>query len=195
MKRLSAGLGLLLMLAAASLTAQTAPVEAQPTAQEPLPDLAGHFRQICGTTGEAGPRLPGTDVEAADAPGFFAGDLRRATQSRVVAIGDRYAMRALIPSSADPQHAVFLKCAVAAGATTFSDQVERLSAMLSATPRLGQTGQGFDYAQFTSGPTGFIVYAEPDGWVAIYRMDILMTNVDPRYLRRGARPAPAPSVE
>ncbi|HMG48770.1 MAG TPA: hypothetical protein VK614_15085 [Allosphingosinicella sp.] len=163
-------------------------------AQEPLPDLAGHFQQICGTTSEAGPSLPGNDIAAAEAPGFFADDLRRADASRVVTIGDRYAMRALVPSSADPQHAVLLKCAVASGSTSFSAQVERLSAMLTATPRLGKTSQGFDYAQFIAGATSFSVYSEPDGWVSIYKMDIMMRNVDPRYLRRGARPAPVPSV-
>ena len=30
-------------------------------AQEPAPTLAGQFQQICGTTGEAGPALPGED--------------------------------------------------------------------------------------------------------------------------------------
>jgi hypothetical protein len=163
-------------------------------AQEPQPDLAGHFQQICGTTSEAGPSLPGNDIAAADAPGFFADDLRRAADSRVVAIGDRYAMRALVPSSADPEHAVLLKCAVAAGSTSFSEQVARLSAMLSATPDLGKTQQGFDYAQFRAGLTAYSVYSEPDGWVSIYKMDIMMRNIDPRYLRRGAMPAPLPSV-
>jgi len=169
-------------------------VAAAASAQEPLPDLAGHFQQICGTTSEAGPSLPGSDIAAADAPGFFAGDLQRATDSRVVTIGDRYAMRALVPSSADPEHAVLLKCAVAARATSFSEQVARLSAMLSATPRLGKTQQGFDYAQFSAGMIAYSVYSEPDGWVSVYKMEILMRNIDPRYLRRGARPAPLPSV-
>jgi hypothetical protein len=163
-------------------------------AQEPPPSLAGQFQQICGTTGEAGPSLPGDDVAAADAPGFFAGDLRRATESRVVRIGDRYAMRALVPSSADPQHAVWLKCAVAAGPTSFSEEVDRLSAMLSAEPDLGKTVQGFDYARFSAGLTGFSVHSEPDGWVSIYKMDILMRNIPRKYLKKGARPAPAPSV-
>ena len=164
------------------------------SAQEPLPDLAGHFQQICGTTSEAGPSLPGNDVAAADAPDFFAGDLQRAVESRVVTIGGRFAMRALVPSSADPEHAVFLKCAVASGSTSFSDQVARLSTMLSATPNLGKTPQGFDYAQFTVGMTSFAIYSEPDGWISIYKMDIVMRNIPARYLRRGARPAPVPSV-
>ena len=163
-------------------------------AQEPLPDLAGHFQQICGTTSEAGPSLPGNDIAAADAPGFFASDLQRAQESRVVAIGDRYAMRALVPSSADPAHAVLLKCAVAARAAPFPAQVERLSAMLAATPTIGKTPQGFDYAQFTTGMTAFVIYGEADGWVSIYKMDIMMRNIPSRYLRRGARPAPTPSV-
>ena len=163
-------------------------------AQEPLPDLAGHFQQICGTTSEAGPSLPGDDVAAADAPGFFAGDLGRAEESRVVKIGERYAMRALVPSSADPQHAILLKCAVASGPASFSEQVERLAAMLSKTPALGKTAQGFDYARFTAGPTGFFVYGEPEGWVSIYKMDILMRNIPRKYLKKGATPAPVPSV-
>jgi hypothetical protein len=66
--------------------------------------------------------------------------------------------------------------------------------MLSSTPVLGKTQQDFDYAQFRVGMTSFAVYSEPDGWVSIYKMDIMMRNIDPRYLRRGARPAPLPSV-
>jgi hypothetical protein len=164
-------------------------------AQEAPPALAAHFRQICGTAAEAGPELPGSDIAVADAPGFFAADLGRATQSRLVKVGDRYAMRALVPSSADPQHLVFLKCAVASGPTSFQETVDALSAMLSSQPRLGKTTQDFDFAQFEGGTTNFFsVYAEPNGWVSIYRMDMLMQNIDPKYLKRGARPAPAPSV-
>jgi len=177
----------------ALLVAAIVPVEAA-GAQEPSPDLTGRVKQICGTTAEAGPALPGTDIAAADAPGFFAGDLGRAVESRVVQTDGGYAMRALVPSSADPQHAVFLKCAVAARSASFPQQVDRLSAMLSATPRTGKTGQGFDYAQFAAGMTTFIVYSEPDNWVSIFRMDILMRNIDPKYLKKGAKPAPAPSV-
>ena len=162
--------------------------------QEELPGLASHFEQICGIKGEAGPRLPGDDVAVADAPGFFAGDLRRASESRVVKTGDRYAMRALVPSSFDPQHAMFLKCAVASGPASFAQEVESLSTMISAKARLGKTAQGFDYAQFTAGTTAFSVHSEPDGWVSIYRMDILMRNIDRKYLKKGAKPAPAPSV-
>lgn len=163
-------------------------------AEEPLPDLAGHFKQICGTTDDSGPALPGEEVALADAPGFFLGDLRRATESRVVKIGDRYAMRALMPSSADPQHTMLLKCAVAAGSTSFSDQADRLSAMLSAKADLGKTAQGFDYAQFVSGTTGYYLYAEPDGWASIFKLNILMQNIPRKYLKKGARPAPPPSV-
>jgi hypothetical protein len=163
-------------------------------AEEPLPDLAGHFQQICGTTDEAGPALPGNDVPAADAPAFFAGDLRRSTQSRVVEIGDRYAMRALMPSSADPRFALLLKCAVASGSTPFAGQVERLTAMLSAKPDLGKTAQGFDYAQYVSGTTGYYLYAEPDGWASIFKLNIVMQNVPKKYLKKGSRPAPSPSV-
>ena len=163
-------------------------------AQAPPPSLADQFQQICGTTAAAGPALPGEDIAAAQAPGFFAGDLRRATESRVVKMGDRYAMRALVPSSADPQHAVWLKCAVAAGPASFSEEVERLSAMLSSKPDMGKTGQGFDFARFTAGLTTFSVYAEPDGWVSVYKMDLMMRNIPRKYLKKGARPASAPSV-
>jgi hypothetical protein len=182
------GLGLL-VLSSASFLSGTA------NAQGPLPDLAGHFQQICGTTDQAGPSLPGEDVAAADAPGFFARDLRQATQSRVVKIGDRYAMRALMPSSADPQNVVLVKCAVGSGSTSFSEQVDRLSAMLSAKPvMLAKTVQNFDYAQFIAGPRSYTVYTEPDGWVSIYKMDILMQNIPRKYLKKGAKPAPLPSI-
>jgi hypothetical protein len=162
-------------------------------AVEPLPDLASQFKEICGTTSEAGPALPGDDVAVADAPGFFAGDLKRATNSRVVKIGGRYAMRALVPSSADPRHAVWLKCAVA-GSSSFTEEVDRLSAMLAAKPQLGKTVQDFDYARFSAGLTGFTVYSEPDGWISIYKMDLLMQNIPRKYLKKGAKPAPVPSV-
>ena len=162
-------------------------------AQEPMPGLAAHFQHICGTAAEAGPSLPGTDVAAADAPGFFAGDLRRATESRVVKIGDRFAMRALVPSSADPQHLVILKCAVASSAS-FSAEVEALAAILSASPTFGKTAQGFDYARLGSGERTFAVYGEPDNWVSIYRWDMMMQNIPRKYLKKGTRPAPPPSV-
>lgn len=163
-------------------------------AQGPQADLANQFKQICGITGESGPSLPGDDVAAADVPGFFAGDVRRAEQSRVVKIGDRFAMRAVVPSSADPQHAVFLKCAVASGSTSFTEQVDRMAAMLSAKPVLGKTVQDFDFARFSSGMTSFSVHHEPDGWVSVYKMDIMMRNIPRKYLKKGAKPAPLPSV-
>jgi hypothetical protein len=66
--------------------------------------------------------------------------------------------------------------------------------MLSTKPSLGKTVQDFDYARFSAGPTSFSVYAEPDGWVSIYKMDLMMQNIPRKYLKKGARPAPAPSV-
>jgi hypothetical protein len=179
--------GLIALFAAPALQAQPATVDAPS-------DLVGQFRQICGTTGESGPALPGNAIAAAEAPGFFADDLRRALESRVVKVGDRFAMRAIVPTSADPQHAVFLKCAVAAQSTTFAEQVDRLSALLAAKPSLGKTVQGFDYAQFMTGTTLFSVFSEPDGWVSVFKMDLMMRNIDPKYLQKGARPMPAPSV-
>jgi hypothetical protein len=163
------------------------------SAQEPSPGLADRFSQICGTTAAAGPGLPGTDVASADAPGFFAADLRRATDSHVVKIDDVYAMRAIVPSDFDPQYAVFLKCAVASPAA-FAQQADRLSTILSAKPATGKTGQGFDYARFSAGTTTFVVFGEADNWVSIYKIEIMMRNIDPKYLKRGAKPAPAPSV-
>lgn len=187
--RAARGLGLLALCVASASLSGTA------GAQAPLPDLAGHFQQICGTTDAAAPALPGDDIAAADAPGFFAGDLRRATESRVVKIGDRYAMRALMPASADPAHAVILKCAVGAGSTSFPQQVDRLSAMLSTKPLIvAKTVQNFDYAQFMAGNRSYTVFSEPEGWVSIFKMEIMMRNIPRKYLKKGAKPAPAPSV-
>ncbi|HYE27715.1 MAG TPA: hypothetical protein VEA61_05725 [Allosphingosinicella sp.] len=163
-------------------------------AQAPPPDLAAQFQQICGTAGKGAPSLPGDDVATADSPGFFAGDLRRAVKSRVVKIGDRYAMRAIMASGFDPRHAIIFKCAVASGSASFPEEVDRLAAMLSAKPDLGKTVQDFDYAQFRAGTTSFSVYSEPGGWVSIYKMEIMMRNIDRKYLKKGARPVPLPSV-
>ncbi|HEX2763838.1 MAG TPA: hypothetical protein VHM92_08385 [Allosphingosinicella sp.] len=162
-------------------------------ATDPLPSLADQFKEICGAAGENGPALPGEDIAAADAPGFFAADLQRAEQARVVKLGGRYAMRALVPSSADPQHAILLKCAVASSAG-FADEVARLSALLSAQPQIGKTGQGFDFAQFITGATSFSVYSEPEGWASIYKMDIMMRNVPKKYLKKGAKPQSLPPI-
>ena len=177
------------MLCALSLLAA---VESR--AQGPQADLADQFKQSCGITSEAGPSLPGNDVAAAEVPSFFVGDVRRAAQSRVVKIGERYAMRALVPSSADPQHAVFLKCAVAAGSTSFAEQVDRISAMLSVKPILGKTVQDRDFARFSVGITSYSVHSEPDDWVSVYKMDIMMRNIPRKYLKKGAKPVPLPSV-
>jgi hypothetical protein len=181
-------LGLLALLAASVCNAQAS------AAQEALPDLAGHFQQVCGTTGEGAPSLPGNDVAAEDAPSFFVGDLRRATESRLVKVGDRYAMRALVPSGLDPGNVVLVKCAVGSGSVSFAEQVDRLSAMLAARPVLGKTAQSLDYAQFIAGPRSFSVFSEPEGWVSIYRVEIMMRNVPRKYLKKGAKPVPAPSV-
>jgi hypothetical protein len=186
LRRLAAGL--IALSAASALQAQPAAPEAPP------PDLVGQFRQICGTAGESGPSLPGSDIAAAQAPGFFADDLRRALESRVVKIGDRYAMRAIVPTDFDPQHAVFLKCAVAAGSASFAEQADRLSALLGSKPALGKTVQGLDFAQYLLHTTLFSVFSEPDGWVSIFKMDLMMRNIDPKFLKKGAKPAPAPSA-
>jgi hypothetical protein len=180
--------GLLALGGASALQAQPAAVEAPPS------DLVRQFRQICGSAGEAGPSLPGSDAAAAEVPGFFANDLRRAIESRVVKVGDRYAMRAIVPTDFDPQHAVFLKCAVAGQSNAFAEQVGRLSALLGAKPSLSKTEQGFDFAQFMTGSTIFAVFSEPDGWLSVFKMDLMMRNIDPKYLKKGAKPMPAPSV-
>jgi hypothetical protein len=186
LRRIAAGF--LALFGASALQAAAAGAETPPS------DLVRQFRQICGSAGETGPTLPGNDVAAAEAPGFFADDLRRAVESRAVKFGDLYAMRAIVPTGFDPQHAVFLKCAVAAGSTSFSQQVDGLSTLLAAKPSLGKTGQGFDYAQYSVGTTFFSVFSEPEGWVSIFKMELMMRNIDPKYLKKGATPAPAPSV-
>ena len=161
---------------------------------QPAPaDLGAQFVDICGKGGEAGPALPGSDIAAAEAPAFFASDLHRATESRVVKTGDGYAMRGLIPSDFDPQHALLLKCAVAAKAA-FPAVVDRLAALIPDKPRLSKTDQGLDLAMFSSGASSFAVFSEAGGWVSVYKMEILMRNVDPKYLKKGAKPAPVPSV-
>jgi hypothetical protein len=168
---------------------------AMAAAQDKSPPVVDQFAQICGIAEARTTPLPGNDVATSDAPTFFANDLRRAIDSRVVKVGEHYAMRAVVPSDFDPQHAVLVKCALGSGQASFSEVLRQLSERISAKPTTGKTVQEFDYAQFRQGTTSFAVFSESNGWVSIYRMDVMMHNIDPRFLKKGAKPVPVPRAQ
>jgi hypothetical protein len=181
--RAALALGLLAMAVTASGVSR---------AQDAPPPPVDQFAQICGLKDRETQRLPGEDVAAGGAPALFTNDLNRATVSRVVRFGDRYAMRAIMPSSADPQHADVVKCVLAFEGASLDDMVGLLSTTLSAKPASHSTA---DFAFLNLERDTFFVRRGPDRWVSIVRMDVLMKNIDPGYLKKGAKPVPGPIIE
>jgi hypothetical protein len=184
-----------LFFAAAVAATAGQPAElVQSQAQLAQTGLADRFMELCGSDQLSAARLPGEDVQLADAPFQLKYYAEGAISARVVRMGDQYAMRSQNPARGDPAHAVILRCAVTSKAQ-FSDEVNRLSEKLAVKPELGKTGNGADYASFRSGLRAFNVYAEKDEWVSIFSLDIVMRNIDPKYLKKGAKPTPVPPAQ
>lgn len=172
------------------------PAIAQQRLATPIPtSLSDQFLELCGSEQAVIARLPGEDVQTADAPFQLKQYAESATNSRVVKIGERYAMRSHNPARADPVHALIIRCAVTGHGSLFSDEVEKLSKSLSATPNVSKTGSGFESASFRSGLRSFQVFAEADGWVSVFSLDIVMHDIDPKYLKNGVKPLAIPPAQ
>jgi hypothetical protein len=156
--------------------------------------LAEQFVELCASDQLEVKRLPGEDIPLADAPFQLKFYAEGAISARIVKIGDRYAMRSQNPSRADPVHTIILRCAVTSKGQ-FPDEVSKLSEKLGLQPKLGKTGNGADYASYRAGLRTFNVYSEQEGWVSIFSMDILMHNIDPKYLKKGTKPVPIPPAQ
>ena len=152
--------------------------------------LSEQFLELCGSEQALATKLPGEDVLLNDAPFQLKQYAERAVSSRIVKIGERYAMRAHNPGRADPAHTLIIRCAITGSGSPFSDEVGKLTETLAVTPRMAKTQGGFDSASFTSGLRSFHVFAEQDGSVSIFSLDIVMHNIDPKYLKKGAKPVP-----
>lgn len=155
--------------------------------------LSDQFLNLCVFGQGVAQQLPGTDVAIADAPFQLKYYAEPAIASRVVKIGGIFAMRALNPSRADPSHAIIIRCAVT-GSGSFGEEVNHLSEKLAVAPQSFKTLAGFDAALFQSDQKSFQVFAEADGSVSIFRIEIMMHNIDRKYLKKGAKPVPLPSV-
>lgn len=184
-------------LASGALLATTVghPLSAQTSPTEAPVSLTGQFIELCGSEEISQERLPGEDVQLADAPFQLAQYARNAISYRIVKVGDRFAMRSHSPSRADPIHALILRCALTGKESLLSDVVTGLSEVLGVAPVLTKTSGGFESASFRVGLRTYTAYAEPDGWVSVFSMDIMMRNIDPRYLEKGATPVSIPPAE
>jgi len=157
--------------------------------------LSEQFLELCGSEQALTTKLPGEDVQPNDAPFQLKHYAERAISSRIVKIGERYAMRAHNPGRADPAHTVIIRCAITGVGSPFSDEVGKLTEKLAVTPSMAKTQDGFDSASFTLGLRSFHVFAEQDGSVSIFSLDIVMRNIDPKYLKKGAKPVPIPPAQ
>ena len=161
-------------------------------AQVGVPSPVDQFAEICGTTNEGMARLPGEDIDVSRSPPAFKMDLQRASSSRVVKIGDRYALRAIIPSQIDPVHAVTVKCALAFGPASYSEEVQKLSAKLE---KPSSASGNENVTTFYAGNSSFFVYRDADHQVSIYKINVLIRNIDSKQLKNGATPVPGPIAQ
>ena len=157
--------------------------------------LSEQFLDLCGSDQALTTKLPGEDVELANAPFQLRQYAEQAISSRIVKIGDRHAMRAQNAARADPVHAIVIRCGLTGSGAAFSDEVGKLTEKLATTPSISKTQGGLDAASFRSGVRSFHVYAEPDGSVSIFSLDIMMRNIDPKYLKKGTKPVPLPPAQ
>ena len=157
--------------------------------------ISEQFFELCGTEQSLTTKLPGDDVPTADAPLQLKYYAEGAFSSRIVKIRDRFAMRSQNPGRADPVHSVILRCALTGNGSNFSDEVGRMSEKLAVEPSMGKTQGGFDSASFRVGQRSFVVFAEDNNWLSIFSMDIMMRNIDRKYIKKGAKPVAIPPAQ
>jgi len=160
--------------------------------------LVEQFFAICGGNGvEAQDRLPGLTVPLSDIPTYFEHDVQRSGENhRVTQFDGSYAMRAIMRAGMDP-NAILIKCAVASNLTNYDQALASLSSIAGATTRnVGAEGE-LRRAMFVASEAPYQIFEEADGWVSIYRLDVMISarNIDPDYLREGAQPVPVPTAQ
>jgi hypothetical protein len=168
------------------------------SAQASADPVVEQFFSVCGGNGvEAQDRLPGVTVAPSDIPAYFESDVQRSGENhRVTQIDGVYAMRAIMRAGADP-NAIVIKCAIASNLTGYDQALASLSAVAGTAPRnLGGDGQ-LRRAMFAVANVPYQIFEEAEGWISIYRMDIMISarGIDPDYLREGAQPMPVPTAQ
>ena len=160
--------------------------------------LVNQFFAVCGGNGaEAQDRLPGSTVAPSDIPIYFEHDvLRSGDNHRVTQVDGTYAMRAIMRGGMDP-NSILIKCAVASNLTGYDQALASLSAVAGTAPRnIGGEGQP-RRAMYAAADAPYQIFEEADGWVSVYRMDVLISarGIDPDYLKEGAQPVPVPTAQ
>ena len=163
--------------------------------QETADSAVDRFFTICGGHGvSAVDRLPGESITSDETPRFFESDVRRSgTNHRLTRTDGGIAMRAVMQGDADPR-AIIVKCAFATDQTSYDTALAELAAAAGGKPyESGGEGES-RRAMFMSADAPFQIFEEADGWVSIYRMEILINarGIDPDYLKEGAKPVPIP---
>lgn len=155
------------------------------------------FLHMCGSKdNEALESLPGKTISKKNAPKYFGRDLARSGKNhRVTKVDGEYAMRAVMQGPAG-LGATLVKCALGTDKMSYDDALAQLVAVAGEEPMIIEMENLPRRAAFTSREAPYQLFEERDGWISIYRMDILISaeGVDPKYLKEGAEPVPIPDA-
>lgn len=154
------------------------------------------FFAICGGNDvEATESLPGETVERAESPSYFESDLRRTEDYRVTKLENGYAMRAIMRSRVG-QNSIIIKCALSSNEITYDDAFIALSRTLGKDLTEMGTEETGKRSMISSGSGAYQLFEERDGWLSLYRLEIMISarDIDPKYLKEGAQPVPIPQA-
>ena len=156
------------------------------------------FLHLCGSKeSEAVESLPGKSVSKKKAPKYFERDLSRSGDNhRVTKVNGEYAMRAVM-SGAPGMGSILIKCALGTDKMSYDDALAQLAYVAGEEPMNIDMENTPRRAMFASMDAPYQLFEERDGWISIYRMDILISaeGIDPKYLKEGAEPVPVPRAQ
>ena len=167
-------------------------------AEEAEGTAVDRFLHLCGSKEIAAVgSLPGMTVSKENAPRYFGRDLARAGDNyRVTKMDDEYAMRAVL-SGAPGTGAILIKCALGTDKMSYDDALAQLAGVAGQEPMDIKMENAPRRAMFATMDAPYQLFEESDGWISIYRMDILISaeGIDPKYLKEGAEPVPVPRAQ
>lgn len=183
-------------LLCAALGASLCLLPAFPAQAEEAEETAiDRFLYLCGSKdSEAVESLPGKTVSKKNAPRYFGRDLARSGDNhRVTKVDGEYAMRAVMPG-APGMRTILIKCALGTDKMSYDDALAQLADVAGEKPMDIQTENTPRRAMFATMDAPYQLFEESDGWISIYRMDILISaeGIDPKYLKESAEPVPVP---
>ncbi len=156
------------------------------------------FIHLCGSKdSEAVESLPGKTISKKNAPKYFGRDLARSGDNhRVTKLDGVYAMRAVM-SGPPGMGSILIKCALGTDKMSYDDALAQLADVAGEKPMDIEIVNTPRRAMFATMDAPYQLFEERDGWISIYRMDILVSaeGIDPKYLRDGAEPVPVPRAQ